>query len=97
MIILKKKIKITILLIILLILYIYIANITLFPKNILLMQGERLNFINLWGIQIQEVGNSNPNIGEYKSGQLVVASSTTENSSLQEIGKIDLNLNLHHY
>ncbi len=92
----KKKIKIVIFLIILLILYSYIANITLFPKNILLMQGEKLNFTNLWGIQIQEIGNSNPNIGEYKAGQLIVASSTTEDSSLQEIGKIDLSLNLFH-
>ncbi len=96
MIVLKKKIKIAILLIILLILYSYIANITLFPKNILLMQGEKINFTNLWGLAIEEVGNSNPNIGEYKSGQLVVASSTTEDNNLEEIGKIDLNLNLFH-
>ncbi len=90
----KRKIKIMLILIILLILYIYIANITLFPKNILLMQGEKLNFVKLLGIQIQEVGNSNPNIGQYKAGQLIMTSSTTENSNLQEIGKIDLNLNL---
>lgn len=81
---------------ILLVFYLYVANITLFPSNILLMQGETLNINSLWGIQIQEKENSNPNIGEYTLKELVQASSVAENSNLKELEKIDLNLNLFH-
>ena len=50
----KRKIKIFIILFVLLIIYIYVANITLFPKSILLMQGEKLNLATLWGIELKE-------------------------------------------
>ncbi len=92
----KRKIKIICILFILLIFYVYVANITLFPSTILLMQGETLHFINLWGIQVEEKKNSNPNIGEYQIAELVETSNSAENSELQEMGKIDLNLNLFH-
>lgn len=90
----KRKIKIFFILFILLILYIYIANITLFPKSILIMQGENLNLKALWGINISEKENSNPNIGEYKKESLVEASSIAEDTKIEEVGKISLNLNL---
>ena len=90
----KRKIKIFLILFILLILYIYVANITLFPKNILLMQGEKLNLKAVWGINIIEKENSNPNIGEYKEEGFIQASSIAEDSQIQEVGKISLNLNL---
>lgn len=90
----KRKIKIFLILFILLILYIYVANITLFPKKILLMQGEKLNISTLWGIKISEKENSNPNIGEYKEGRFIEASSLEESSKLREVGKISFNLNL---
>lgn len=90
----KRKIKIFLLLFVLLILYIYVANITLFPKSILLMQGEKLNLKAIWGISIIEKENSNPNIGEYKEEGLIEASSIAEDSEIQEVGKISLNLNL---
>ena len=54
----KKKIKILIILLILLVLYIYIANITLFPKSIILMQGEKINLAKLWGIELKENENA---------------------------------------
>jgi len=93
MIILKRKIKIFLILFILLILYIYVANITLFPNNILLMQGEKLNLRTLWGINIVEKENTNPNIGEYKKEDLIEASSIAEDTKIEEVGKVSLNLN----
>ncbi len=89
----KRKIKVILILSILIIVYTYVANITLFPKNILLMQGEKLNLATLWGIKIVEKENSNPNIGMYQGGTLIEAS-TTEENQLTEMGKIDLSLNL---
>ena len=90
----KRKIKIFLILFILLFFYIYIANITLFPESILLMQGEKLNLATLWGIQISEKENSNPNIGQYKEEGLIEASTLGEETKIEEVGKITLNLNL---
>lgn len=90
----KRKIKIFFILFILLILYIYIANITLFPKSIVLMQGENLNLATIWGINISEKENSNPNIGEYRKEGLIEASSIADNTIIEEVGKISLDLNL---
>lgn len=92
----KRKIKICFILSILMILYIYIASITLLPKTILLMQGENLNLRALWGIGIKEIENSNPNIGEYRQGRMIQASSGAEESKVEEIGKIDLSFDLFH-
>ena len=61
----KRKIKIGILLFILLLIYIYISSISLFPKSIILMQGESLNLATLWGINVNEVKNTNPILGKY--------------------------------
>ena len=94
MINLKRKLKIFLILFILLILYIYIANITLFPKSIILMQGEKLNLATLWGVKISEKENSNPNIGEYEKQDLIEASSVAGDSKIEEVGKLSLNLNL---
>ena len=90
----KRNLKIFFILFILLILYIYIANITLFPKSIILMQGEKLNLTTLWGIEISEKENSNPNIGEYEKQDLIEASSIAGDSKIDEVGKLSLNLNL---
>lgn len=89
----KRKIKMFIILFVLLIIYIYVANITLFPKSILLMQGEKLNLATLWGIELKEKDSLNTNIGEYKTEKTMEASSNTSESTNQ-VGKVDLNLNL---
>ena len=94
MIYLKRKIMLTLLLSILLIIYVYVANITLFPESIILMQGEKINLALLNGIGIKEEQNSNPNIGEYQIKNLVQASSITGTDEIKQVGKIDLNLNL---
>lgn len=91
----KRKIKIILLLFILLFLYIYIASVTLIPNSIILMQGESLNLATLWGISIKENQNSNPNIGKYNQNKIIeTATKNLQDSSLNEIGKIDLSLNL---
>lgn len=92
----KRKIKICFILSILTIIYIYIASITLLPKTILLMQGDNLSLHALWGIGIKEIENSNPNIGEYRQGRMIEASSGAEESKVEEIGKIDLSFDLFH-
>lgn len=89
----KKKINIFLALFILLFLYIYVANITLLPKNIILLQGEKINLACMWGINIKEVSNSNPNIGQYKSGKIIQASNIADNT-MTDVGKIDLSINL---
>lgn len=96
MIFVKRKVKICFILMILMIMYIYIASITLLPKTILLMQGDNLNLHALWGIGIKEIENSNPNIGEYRQGRMIQASSGAEESKVEEIGKIDLSFDLFH-
>lgn len=87
-----KKTKVILLLFIFLIIYIYVANITLIPDNIVLMQGEKLKLSTLWGINIEETSNSNPNIGEYKTGRIMQASNSS-NNTLSEVGKVNLNIN----
>ncbi|MFR5190103.1 MAG: SpoIVB peptidase S55 domain-containing protein, partial [Clostridia bacterium] len=90
-----KKLKIGLLLCILLIVYIYIANITLFPTSIILMQGEKLKVATLWGLHMKEIQNSNPNIGKYQNEKTMEASVITDQeNSLTEVGKVNASLNL---
>ena len=90
----KRKIAISLLLSVLIIIYIYVANITLFPESILLMQGEKLNLALILGLDITEEQNSNPNIGEYQAKNLLQVSTITGNDEIKQVGKIDLNLKL---
>lgn len=90
----KKKIKIFILLFILLIIYVYVASITLLPKSMILLQGENLDLATLWGIEIEEKSNSNPNIGKYQKGKIVQTSSSSDEEEQEKIAKIDLGLKL---
>ena len=95
MIFLKRKIRILLLLSILFVLYIYASNITLLPNSILLIQGEKLKLATVFGINIEEVENSNPNIGSFgKLDSLLEASSNAEQDSPGQVGKVDVNLNL---
>ena len=90
----KRKIRILLLLSILFIVYIYVSYITLFPKTILLLQGEKLDLASLWGINFEEKENSNPNIGSYKAETLLQTSSDVEKNEINNLGKISLNLSL---
>lgn len=88
----KRKIKIFIILFVLLIIYIYVANITLFPKSIILMQGEKLNLATTWGVSLKEDGEENNiiNLKQEETTQASSAAADTSNTAL----KLDLNLNL---
>lgn len=88
-----KKLKITLLLFILFIIYVYVASVSLLPNEIILLQGEKLKLSTLWGINIEEIANSNPNVGEYRKGRIIQASNNSD-VTLTEVGKIDLNVNL---
>ena len=94
MIFLKRKIRILLLLSILFVLYIYVSYISLFPKSILLLEGEKLNLANLWGISLEEKENSNPNFDSYKTEKLIQTSTDTDKSKANSLGKVSLNLNL---
>ena len=55
-----KIFKKLIVLLFLLVLYLYVANITLMPKNIIIMQGENLSVSTLWGVNIKQIATTNP-------------------------------------
>ena len=77
----RKKIKVILFLFILIIIYIYIANITLLPKNVLIMQGEKLDLRTFFGVNI---------VDNKKTKE---ASSRALNESMQE-GNKSANLEL---
>ena len=85
----KRKIKIGILLFILIIIYIYVANITLFPKNILLIQGEKINLAKAWGVSLKEDDNEDNILTE----EIAEASTVAEGENSQA-GNKSLNINL---
>ena len=89
-----RNIKIIFLLSILLIIYIYVANITLFPKTIILMQGEKINLARFLGISIKENENSNPNLDNFMEETIVKASTDIGIDKTEKVGKIDLSLNI---
>lgn len=56
-----KKLKNVITIIFLFILYIYVANISLIPKEIVLLEGEELNLKKMFGIQTVETAKTSNN------------------------------------
>lgn len=92
-----KNLKHVIIIIFLLILYIYIANITLIPSSIVLLQGEEFKIKKTFGVETIETAitsNSNYNISNVEVslfGKLPVknvAVTTIENAKVVPIGKI---------
>ena len=77
-----------------LILYLYVANITLMPRSITLLQGEKLELATLWGINLKETETSNRNININKETSVLETSGDIENNKNLEIGKIDMSVNL---
>ena len=78
---LYKKIIIVLLL---LIIFIYVCNISLLPSNYIIMQGENLNIFTIIGLSIKEKSNS----------QTLQTASNINKTKVNEIGKINLSLNL---
>lgn len=82
----KKILKILII-IVLLIVLIYVSNITMIPKNIILFQGEKLNLTTILGINLI-------NKEKYETMQTSINLSKSIEDTTNEVGKIDLELNL---
>lgn len=87
MINLKKYLKLIIILTILLVLYLYVANITLMPKSITLLQGEKLELATLWGINLKQIKTSNPNINANKEGSILETSGELEEAEISQTRK----------
>lgn len=61
----KEKVKKYICIIFLLILYMYVVNITMIPKEIVILKGEKINLKKMYGLEILETAstsNNNKNI-----------------------------------
>lgn len=65
---------------ILIIIYIYFCNISMFPNNIVLMQGELLEINTVFGLNLN-------------SSKTMQASSNLNQKVIEKTGKLDLNLN----
>jgi len=89
-----KNFKKLIVLIILLLLYLYVANITLMPKNIIIMQGEEIKLSKLWGINIKQIFTTNPNIAQYKDKTEIEEVLAGTNSDNNQSGRIDLDVSM---
>ncbi len=92
-----KNLKHVITIIFLFLIYIYVANITLIPSNIILLQGEEFKFKKSFGVETIETAitsNSNYNISNVEVklfGKLPVKNvsvTTIENAKVVPIGKI---------
>ena len=79
---LYKKIMIILFLIII---FMYVCNITLLPNGIILMQGETLNLNTIFGIKVGKIEENQ---------QILQTSSNLNKSKVNDLGKLDLNLNL---
>ena len=66
---------------ILTIIYVYVCNISMLPSDIILMQGETLNLNTVFGLNVQDE-------------ETMQASSSLNNSIVEETGQMDLSLNL---
>lgn len=78
---LYKKILIILFLIII---FVYVCNITLLPQNIILIQGETLNLNTIFGIDIKRINQE----------KVLEASSNINKNKVNEVGKLDLSLNI---
>lgn len=87
-----KKIRPILFIFLLIIIYIYVAYITLFPNNIIIFEGERINLNRIYGVQIKEVGNLDSKL-QANSKTMQAATNLTENKANQ-IGKTNISLNL---
>ena len=70
---------------VLIILYLYVANLTLMPKSITLLQGEKLELATLWGINLKQKNTSNININTNKTESTLETSSDIGQTKISEI------------
>lgn len=84
----RKKIKPILLILFFLLIYVYVCNITLIPNNIVVFQGEQVNFKTLYGIEIR---SNKKNLGAYDIMQ--TATNLSEKVS-DKVGNVSLSLDL---
>ena len=84
----RKKIKPILLILFFLLIYVYVCNITLIPNNIVVFQGEQVNFKTLYGIEIK---SNKKNLGAYDIMQ--TATNLSEKVS-DKVGNVSLSLDL---
>ena len=87
MILLKKIFIALIILTFLIILYLYVANLTLMPKSITLLQGEKLELATLWGINLKQKNTSNINLNTNKTESTLETSSDIGQTKISEVRK----------
>lgn len=79
-----KLYKKVIIILFLLIVFIYVCNISLLPSSYIIMQGENLNIFTTIGLSIKQKNNT----------QTLQTVSNINKTKVNELGKLDLSLNL---
>lgn len=87
-----KKIRPILFIFFLLIIYIYTAYITLFPSNIILFEGEEINYKKIFAINVKQENSEHTDIN-YDSNILQTATNISSSRNGQ-ISKANLSLNL---
>lgn len=83
----KKYLKVFFILFILIIFYLYIANLTLMPKSITLLQGEKLELAKLWGINLKQKDISNLNFNINENKEILETSSSIGETNINQTRK----------
>src|SRR5699024_10015789 len=78
-----RNLKRLLIVLVLTIIYVYVCHISMLPSDIILMQGETLNLNTVFGLNVQDE-------------ETMQASSSLNNSIVEETGQMDLSLNLFH-
>ena len=90
-----KKIGTFFILNILLISLVYICNIDNLPSNVVLFEGEKLSLNTIYGVNIETLFSSNPNIERIENNETVTVSTNIENiEELDCTGTINLSVKL---
>lgn len=84
----KRKIKAVLLILFFLILYIYTCNITLLPNNIVVFEGEELNFKTMLGLRV------NGKDGQSGSYRAMLTATNLSDKISENVGTINLSLDL---
>lgn len=83
-----KKLKKIWIILFLVVIYVYVCNITLLPDNIIIFEGEELNFRTIAGVNIRRANKQNP--------QIIQAYSKIEDNDnvYSSAGSFEINLDL---
>ena len=74
-------------------LLIYVSAITNLPENIILFEGEKLNLKTIWGIDVETIASSNPNIEKIDNNQTVTVSANADGKG-DSTGTVNLEVSI---